>query len=109
MQRRTDFGVRALDFTADHLGARAVASRASTLRRSRDMTGLLIVGAGGHGKVVADAACETRRWDRLAFLDDAPFDDIFGRWPILGNIDSIASHRSQYSAVVVALGDNPLR
>jgi len=73
------------------------------------MTGLLIVGAGGHGKVVADAARETGRWGCLAFLDDVPCDDIFGRWPVLGNIDSIASHRSQYSAVVVALGDNPLR
>ena len=73
------------------------------------MTALLIVGAGGHGKVVADTASAMARWQEFAFLDDARCSDVFDRWPVLGRIDSIASHRDQYSDVVVALGDNWLR
>lgn len=37
------------------------------------MPGLLIIGAGGHAKVVADMACETGKWTRIAFwADDYP-------------------------------------
>ena len=31
---------------------------------------LLIVGAGGHGLVVADTALEQGSWSEIAFLDD---------------------------------------
>ena len=34
------------------------------------MSRLLIIGAGGHGRVVADAALSTRAWERIAFADD---------------------------------------
>lgn len=34
------------------------------------MANLLILGAGGHGKVVAEAAIATGKWDEIAFLDD---------------------------------------
>lgn len=34
---------------------------------------LLIIGAGGHGKVVAEAALLSGEWQRIAFADD--------RWP----------------------------
>lgn len=33
---------------------------------------LLIIGAGGHGKVVADTALAMKQWTQIAFLDDAP-------------------------------------
>lgn len=32
---------------------------------------LLIVGAGGHGRSVAEAALATRNFDTLGFVDDA--------------------------------------
>ncbi|NLZ35533.1 MAG: hypothetical protein GX889_11670 [Clostridiales bacterium] len=31
---------------------------------------LLILGAGGHGKVVAEIASLMKQWDEIAFLDD---------------------------------------
>jgi sugar O-acyltransferase (sialic acid O-acetyltransferase NeuD family) len=34
------------------------------------MSSLLVLGAGGHGRVVADAALSMRQWDLIAFADD---------------------------------------
>ncbi len=34
------------------------------------MTGLIIIGASGHGKVVADIAIKMGKWSKIAFLDD---------------------------------------
>jgi FlaA1/EpsC-like NDP-sugar epimerase len=31
---------------------------------------LIIIGASGHGKVVADIAIKMNRWQNIAFLDD---------------------------------------
>jgi shikimate 5-dehydrogenase len=31
---------------------------------------LLIIGAGGHGKAVAEAALLSGEWQRIAFVDD---------------------------------------
>jgi sugar O-acyltransferase (sialic acid O-acetyltransferase NeuD family) len=36
------------------------------------MTQLIIIGAGGHGAVVAEAAALSREWSSIAFLDDNP-------------------------------------
>ena len=36
------------------------------------MSGLLVIGAGGHGLVVAEVAQALGRWDAVAFLDDDP-------------------------------------
>ncbi len=33
------------------------------------MSRLLVIGAGGHGKVVAEAALASGAWDDIAFLD----------------------------------------
>lgn len=74
------------------------------------MAVLLIVGAGGHGKVVADVALQTGRWDEVVFLDDAwPAKGKTGRWDILGKIDQMADWRSRCSEAVVAIGNNRLR
>lgn len=34
------------------------------------MSKLLILGAGGHGKVVAEIATKMKKWNEIAFLDD---------------------------------------
>ena len=34
------------------------------------MKDLVILGASGHGKVVADTACCMKKYDRIIFLDD---------------------------------------
>lgn len=74
------------------------------------MAALLILGAGGHGKVVADAALETGNWDEVVFLDDAwPEKNIIGCWPIVGNIQELHSWRDRCKDAVVAIGNNQLR
>lgn len=67
--------------------------------------GLLVIGAGGHGRVVADTALATGRWDKVAFIDDQV--DITQQvleLPVLGSTESLLGLRPEYSAVVVAIG-----
>jgi len=74
------------------------------------MKGLLIVGAGGHGKVVADAALLMAQWNRIGFLDDHyPAISGIACVPVLGVVDDAKSFLEEYSHVVVAIGDNRLR
>ncbi len=74
------------------------------------MAGLLIVGAGGHGKVVADTAYESGRWEKIAFLDDRyPVLKSILQWPVLGTISQASVLIEEYSNIVVAIGDNVLR
>ena len=48
------------------------------------MKRLALLGASGHGKVVADAAL-AGEWDEVAFFDDAwPQRQRNGVWPVLG-------------------------
>ncbi|MEN6414617.1 MAG: acetyltransferase [Veillonellales bacterium] len=74
------------------------------------MAGLLIIGAGGHGKVVADTALSMDKWDKIAFLDDR-YPEITSvlNFPILGKVDEYLPFHSSYQDVVVAVGDNKLR
>lgn len=74
------------------------------------MSGLLVIGAGGHGVVVASAAAETGRWSRIAFLDDR-FPDAKSDtpWPVLGRVNRAAALRDEYADLVVAVGDNAAR
>jgi len=74
------------------------------------MSALLIIGAGGHGKVVADAALETGRWDEIVFLDDAwPDKQVNGRWAVQGKVEQMLEWKDKCVNAVVALGNNHLR
>jgi sugar O-acyltransferase (sialic acid O-acetyltransferase NeuD family) len=74
------------------------------------MCGLLVVGAGGHGKVVADIARESGRWDRIAFLDDKyPFLAKVGDWDVIGVISDTGRFLKEFPEAVVAIGANRLR
>jgi sugar O-acyltransferase (sialic acid O-acetyltransferase NeuD family) len=71
---------------------------------------LLIAGAGGHGKVVADAALSSGRWNEVVFLDDAwPQKKENGSWGILGKIENLPEWRIRCNDAVVAIGSNRLR
>jgi len=72
--------------------------------------GLLIIGAGGHGKVVADTARQQGPWKNLAFLDDDPrlTGTIVGL-PVLGALQATAGLRHEYPDAVVAIGNAELR
>lgn len=65
------------------------------------MKRLLIVGAGGHGKVVAEVA-ESIGYEEIAFLDDNSPDAI-------GKISEIGRFKEQYSDAFVGIGNNKLR
>lgn len=73
------------------------------------MKRLLIIGAGGHGKVVADAALLSG-WDRVAFLDDraGTLTQVLGL-PVIGELPALREHASAVDAAVVAIGAARLR
>lgn len=74
------------------------------------MSCLLIIGAGGHGKVVADAAFEDGRWDRIAFLDDRYKQiNTVAKWPVLGNLLQVKDFLRDYPDLIVAIGNNKRR
>lgn len=73
------------------------------------MKRLAILGASGHGKVVADAA-EACGWQEIAFYDDAwPERNTVGPWKVLGNTLSLVSNLAVYNGVIVGIGDNNIR
>jgi sugar O-acyltransferase (sialic acid O-acetyltransferase NeuD family) len=74
------------------------------------MGGLLIVGAGGHGKVVADIAQQLGQWEDIAFLDDIyPDSTLVGEWKIIGKVTVANQFRKEYPEAIVAIGANSLR
>lgn len=73
------------------------------------MKRLAILGASGHGKVIADTAL-LLGWDDIVFYDDAwPEIDFNGHWPVAGNTEDLLNARAKYAGVVVGIGDNSIR
>jgi sugar O-acyltransferase (sialic acid O-acetyltransferase NeuD family) len=71
-------------------------------------SGLLILGAGGHGKVVADAAQQSG-WHRIAFLDsDLTCSEVLGI-PVAGSDPATGDLVERFPNAVVAIGDPCLR
>jgi sugar O-acyltransferase (sialic acid O-acetyltransferase NeuD family) len=73
---------------------------------------LLILGAGGHGRAVAEAALLTRRWSEIFFADDSWSEGIVTSslgFSILCNINGIINFCEQFDEAVVAVGNNTLR
>lgn len=70
---------------------------------------LLILGAGGHGKVVADTALITGKWEQIAFLDDREeLHEVMGI-PVIGKFVDFKLFRKDYHYAFVAIGNNKLR
>ncbi len=73
------------------------------------MRRLAILGASGHGKVVAEIA-ELTGWDEVVFFDDAfPSVKKIGIWPVKGATEDLVTDADMYTAAIVAIGDNQLR
>ncbi|QZA78321.1 acetyltransferase [Deefgea tanakiae] len=73
------------------------------------MRRLAILGASGHGKVIADAALLSG-WDEVIFYDDAwPEKEMNGRWPIVGNTAALLMRILPFDGVVVGIGNNKIR
>ena len=70
---------------------------------------LAILGASGHGKVVADAA-ELSGWDEVVFFDDAwPECASNSVWPVLGTTADLLASLDQFAGVAIAIGNNVIR
>lgn len=73
------------------------------------MKTLAILGASGHGKVVADCA-ELCGWQSIVFFDDAwPDLKANGHWSVHGNAESLLSSVARFDGVIVAIGNNRIR
>lgn len=73
------------------------------------MNRLAILGASGHGKVVADTA-ELCGWQVIDFFDDAwPQTVRNGAWNVVGDTALLKSRLHTYDGVVVAIGNNRIR
>ncbi|SEO80326.1 acetyltransferase [Aquisalimonas asiatica] len=75
-----------------------------------DQPKLLIVGAGGFGRTVAETVLRQGGYELAGFLDDglAAGDTVFGR-PVLGPLDAIDQQALQAECAIVAIGDNQVR
>jgi sugar O-acyltransferase (sialic acid O-acetyltransferase NeuD family) len=70
---------------------------------------LAVLGASGHGKVVADAAAQAG-WSDITFYDDRLSQSTpVGPWAIAGGTAELLQMRANYDAAVVAIGDNSSR
>jgi sugar O-acyltransferase (sialic acid O-acetyltransferase NeuD family) len=73
------------------------------------MKRLAILGASGHGKVVADAAVAAG-WDEIVFYDDAwPRRGTNGRWAVAGDTAGLVDALNDYDGVIVGVGNNRTR
>ena len=69
---------------------------------------LIIIGASGHGKVVADIAMKMNKWKNISFLDDnLSLKTIMGI-PVIGSSANIVEHQ-KHSDFFVAVGNNSTR
>lgn len=71
---------------------------------------LIIVGAGGYGRTVAEAVRLGRDYEIAGFLDDAyPARIKAGGTPVLGNTEDMWRFFKVSGSAVVAIGDNRIR
>lgn len=74
------------------------------------MRTVAILGAGGHGKVVAEAAILSQQWDKVHFFDDRyPTLKSCEVWPVVGSVEDLEKCSTEYTGVIVAIGDNCTR
>ena len=71
---------------------------------------MLIVGASGHGRSLAEAALAAGNYKVTGFLDDAApgLAQVMG-FAVLGTADDVDAYRVHVDAAIVAVGNNALR
>ncbi len=71
---------------------------------------LLVIGAGGHGKAVAEAALLSVEWQRIVFIDDRwpQLNESFG-WPVISDVAGLAALDICVAGVIAAVGNNAVR
>jgi len=74
------------------------------------MTRLVILGAGGHGSVVADAALLQNKWTEILFLDDGwPVKHKLYEWSIVGKLNDFLTYIDDKTEFIVAIGNGQAR
>ncbi|PIC83074.1 acetyltransferase [Sporosarcina sp. P1] len=68
---------------------------------------LLIIGASGHGKVVADIAIKMNKWSSIDFLDDKTIKNVMGL-DVIGSSTAMLRYIDEYE-IFVGIGDNAIR
>lgn len=71
-------------------------------------TDLIIIGAGGHGKVVADVAIDTEKYENIYFMDDYSSTNLFYGFKNLGETNQLYKYKNS-ADVFVAIGRNDIR
>ena len=69
---------------------------------------LLIIGASGHGKVVADIALKMNKWNAIEFLDDDDKIKMQRDLKIIGKSKDAYKYLDSYD-LFVAIGNNDIR
>lgn len=70
---------------------------------------LALLGASGHGKVVADTALAAG-WQQVEFFDDAwPALTVIGPWPVAGDSAALLARVREFDGAVVAIGNCAVR
>lgn len=72
------------------------------------MKKLIIIGAGGHGKVVADIALLLNRYKKIAFLDDNENIKTALSFKVIGKTDMASLYINEYD-FFIAVGNSYLR
>ena len=73
------------------------------------MPKLMILGAGGHGKVVAEIAELMGRWDEIVFLDDNQKLSEVNGYKVIGTLNDYMAYKDRYQYAFVAIGNNKSR
>lgn len=73
------------------------------------MKKLLILGAGGQGKVVLDLALTCEAWDEIGFLDGGKIGEEVLGYPVIGDLLEYEILKEEYTHAIVAIGNNELR
>lgn len=72
-------------------------------------TKLAIIGAGGHGRVVADSATAAG-WRQISFFDDGfPQLSSTGHWIVEGRGSDLCDRVKDFDGIIVAIGNNNAR
>ena len=71
------------------------------------MKDLIIIGAGGHGRVIADIAQKLGTYETISFLDDGDAKETMGL-PIVGKTSDIEKYIDT-ADIFVAIGNNKVR
>ena len=73
------------------------------------MNKLAILGASGHGKVLADMA-GLIGWLNVTFFDDAwPSLTLNGHWSVAGDTAALLTRLAEFDGVLVGIGNNTIR